>query len=64
MSQDDRAKARYRDDYMDDEEDDGLQSCKQKRCKHRVQDDAEARVVVTRRRGSERMPPPKKKRLS
>jgi len=60
----DRAMARYRDDYVDDETDDGLQSCEQKRCKrHSPTKFNEVHVVITRRRG-ERAPPTKRKRLS
>jgi len=62
---DDRSKARYREDFEDDEEDDGLKSCKQMRCKRRVEDTTiapgEVHVPLTRRRG-ERPPPSKKKR--
>ncbi|KAG9041714.1 hypothetical protein FS837_011843 [Tulasnella sp. UAMH 9824] len=63
----DRSKARYREDYEDNEEEDGLQSCEERKCHRRAKGKKqfqEVHVVITRRRG-ERLPPPaKKKRLS
>ncbi|KAG9037693.1 hypothetical protein FRB95_004539 [Tulasnella sp. JGI-2019a] len=63
---DDRAKARYREDYESDGSEDGLQTCEQHKCKRRVRNSEsgdETHVVVTRRRG-ERLPPTKRKRTS
>jgi len=62
----DRVKARYREDFADDDSEDGLQSCEQRRCKRRsgtLPKSGEVHVVITRRRG-EREPPAKKKRSS
>ncbi|KAG8897961.1 hypothetical protein FRB99_007771, partial [Tulasnella sp. 403] len=58
---DDRTKARYRDDA--DDEDDGLQSCQERKChkRHKAPISNEVHVVITRRKG-ERLPPSKKRR--
>ncbi|KAG8985103.1 hypothetical protein FRB90_004934 [Tulasnella sp. 427] len=63
----DRAKARYREDFEDDEEQDGLQSCEERKCHRRngtKKQFREVHVVITRRRSERQPPPAKKKRLS
>jgi len=61
----DRQKARYREDYenADDEDEDGLQSCEQRKCKRRAAQNSSSHEIVTRHRG-ERLPPTKRRRVS
>jgi len=54
-----------RDDYDSDASEDGLQSCKQRRCKRKAetQPASEPTKTIVTRRGGERLPPAKRKRI-